>query len=113
MATTGPPMSVAGPMGRGPAAARAERVPPNTVTFASAIAACAQAGEWERALKLLDTCFATGTPRNTIVYSSAISACEKAGEWRPALDLIARMEGDGIAPDATALNAAMAAGRQR
>jgi pentatricopeptide repeat protein len=84
---------------------RREEIPPNTVTFASAIAACAHAGATDEAFELMELSFATDTPRNTIVYSAAISACDKAGKWERALELLKRMQDDGVEADSALLNA--------
>ena len=88
---------------------RREKVPPDTVTFSSAIAACGSAGEWQRALLLLPLMAAAGVSPNTITFSSCITACEKKGEWRPALEVLETMATLDLTPDLICCNAAIGA----
>ena len=56
------------------------RVEADTITYNAAISACEKAGQWVRALQLLDGMANSRTEANTITYNAAISACEKAGK---------------------------------
>jgi pentatricopeptide repeat protein len=47
-------------------------VRPNTIVYSSAIAACGSAGEWRRALQLLDEMVEVGIQPNTITYNAAL-----------------------------------------
>lgn len=66
---------------------------PDEVTFSTAVTACGRAGEWERALSLLDE-MATEreclTP-DVVAINAAIDACGRAGQCQQALDLLGRM----------------------
>ena len=57
------------------------RVEANTITHSAAISVCEKAGEWVRALQLLQSMANSLVEANTITYNAAISACEKAGDW--------------------------------
>ncbi|CAM9882463.1 unnamed protein product [Ectocarpus sp. 12 AP-2014] len=84
---------------------RAEGVAPDVFTFTTAITACGKAGQWERALDLLEEMGGggggddglrrrrTGVPIAPDVASinAAISACARAGQWESALGLLGRM----------------------
>lgn len=84
---------------------RAEGVAPDVFTFTTAITACGKAGQWERALVLLEEMGGggggddglrrrrTGVPIAPDVASinAAISACARAGQWESALGLLGRM----------------------
>ena len=56
------------------------RVEANTITYSAAISACEKAGDWVRALQLLQGMANSLVEANTISYNAAISACEKAGD---------------------------------
>jgi pentatricopeptide repeat domain-containing protein 1 len=57
-------------------------VPPNQYSYGGAIAACERAGEWVRAVQLVQEMEASGCALGVVSYSSAISACAKGGAWR-------------------------------
>ena len=61
------------------------RVEADTITYNAAISACEKAGDWVRALQLLQGMATSLVEANTISYNAAISACEKAGDWMRAL----------------------------
>lgn len=72
---------------------RAEGLTPDCFTFSTAITACGRAGQWERALSLLDE---MGTQREELCPSifainAAIAACARAAQWERALGLLYRM----------------------
>ena len=61
------------------------RVEATTITYSAAISACEKAGDWVRALQLLQGMATSLVEANAISYNAAISACEKAGDWVRAL----------------------------
>ena len=63
-------------------------IPPDVITYSSAIGACEAGGKWQRALDFLERCVSAGIQPNMITYSSAIGACEEGGKWQRALDLL-------------------------
>lgn len=69
-----------------------------------ALGTCQEAGEWSRALALLEE----GAP-DAASFALALGACVPHGQWRPALKILARMRRRGIAPGADAVAAAAAA----
>lgn len=91
---------------------RAEGVAPDAFTFTTAITACGKAGQWERALGLLEEMEGVWqTPEeggqhspvaiapNVAAINAAISACARAGQAERALGLLNRMaaqEGGGL-----------------
>lgn len=91
---------------------RAEGVAPDAFTFTTAITACGKAGQWERALGLLEEMEGAGQPQegggqqstvaiapNVAAINAAISACARAGRADSALGLLNRMvarEGEGF-----------------
>lgn len=83
---------------------RTEGVAPDAFTFTTAIAACGKAGQWERALALLEEMEAAGQPQegrvrqgtvaaapSVAAINAAISACARAGQAERALGLLDRM----------------------
>jgi len=84
-------------------------VKPNTIVFSAAISACASAGEWKPALKLLDEMKERSIARNSISYNAAIKSCWDSGAWEQALQLLQNMEEHGIERDRVTFNAAIRA----
>ena len=91
---------------------------PDVQTFSSAISACESAGEWQRALGILQTMMdasaeeAACSPKpNLYCFNAAISACEKGGAWVEAVDLYERMlnEGGSLKPNFVTLNSLIVA----
>lgn len=72
---------------------RSEGVNPDAFTFSIAIAACGRAGQWQRALLLLDEMGREKEPLapNVVAVNAAMAACARAGECDRALDLLRRM----------------------
>jgi pentatricopeptide repeat protein len=83
-------------------------------TFSSAISACEAAGQWQRALGVLQAMtdeMEDGTSLNLYCFNAAISACEKGGAWVEALELYERMidQGGSLAPNFITLNSLIVA----
>lgn len=84
---------------------------PEGQSYTSAISACEVTGQWQEALKLLQTLLdddETGQTNslNLYCFSAAISACSKGGAWVEALEVYERMKaygGDDLRPDAVTL----------
>jgi pentatricopeptide repeat protein len=78
---------------------REENLRPDVKTYSSAISACEAAGEWQRALGVLqmilddedDQIDSDSSSLNLYCFNAAISACEKGGAWIEALELYERM----------------------
>ncbi len=94
---------------------REEGVEPDEFTYTTAITACGKAGQWERALDLLDEMGGVQQPQqqrrqnggnrvgvgasDVAAINAAITACARAGQAEIALDLLDRMaarEGGGL-----------------
>ena len=60
---------------------------PDSRTFSAAIAACGNAGEWEKALGLFNLMVEIGVARDTVVYNTIIAALQNAGQFSQAKDL--------------------------
>jgi pentatricopeptide repeat domain-containing protein 1 len=75
----------------------------DTQTFSSAISACEAAGQWQRALGILQSMLDAdekgnedeSSVLNQYCFNAAISACEKAGAWVEALEIYERMKEQG------------------
>ena len=78
---------------------REENIKADVKTLSSAISACEAAGEWQRALGVLQMILddSAGDPSvlNLYCFNAAISACEKGGAWVEALELYERMLDNG------------------
>lgn len=92
------------------------RVDPQT--YSSVISACEAAGQWQRALGVLQTMMTTkGTEVddysrfNLYCFNAAISACEKGGAWVEALELFYRMmdKGGTVTPNFVTLSSILVA----
>jgi pentatricopeptide repeat protein len=82
---------------------REEGLIPDLATFSATISACEAAGEWQRALGVLQAMMdddndleGDGTLLNLYCFNAAISACEKGEAWVEALELYERMLDTGI-----------------
>lgn len=64
---------------------------PNEFVYGSAIGACAVAGQWREAMRLLGVIEARGLTLNTRCYNGALSACDRAHQPEAALKLLGRM----------------------
>lgn len=88
-------------------------VVPDVATYSATISACESAGEWQRALGVLqrmidDENDLDGEPSrlNLYCFNAAISACEKGHAWVEALELYERMLeiGDPVQPNVVTLS---------
>jgi len=96
-----------------------EGLSPDVQTHSSIISSCEAAGEWQRALWLLQTIIDNSAgdsndnkapSLNLYCWNAAISACEKGGAWVEALDLYERMlETESFKPDVITMNSLMEA----
>jgi pentatricopeptide repeat protein len=93
---------------------------PDVKIYSSVISACEAAGQWQRALGVLQslidddesemTTDDESTSLNLYCWNAAISACEKGGAWVEALDLYERMlESDSIVPNVVTMNSVLEA----
>ena len=74
-------------------------IPPNVVSYSSAISACEKKGKWQEALHLLQFMQSKAVHPNDITCNSAISACELAGKWQIALIILETMSCLKVEPD--------------
>jgi len=90
-----------------------EGLTPDAQTHSSVISSCESAGEWQRALSILQTIIDnskdTSSSLNMFCWNAALSACEKGGAWVEALDLYERMLGSPFKPDIVTINSIMEA----
>ena len=90
---------------------------PDIRTYSSAISACEAAGEWQRALGILQSLLDDGDDNdlpelslNLYCFNAAISACEKGGAWVEALDIYERiLEHESLQPNFVTLNSLIVA----
>jgi pentatricopeptide repeat domain-containing protein 1 len=90
---------------------------PDIQTFSSIISACEAAGQWQRALGVLQTMMdehdddGGESALNLYCFNAAISACEKGGAWVEALELYERMldRGGTLEPNFVTLNSLVVA----
>jgi pentatricopeptide repeat protein len=89
---------------------------PDIQTYSSVISACESAGQWQRALGVLQAMMETDSDDNDSTlnlycFNAAISACEKGGAWIEALELYERMidQGGSLTPTFVTLNSLVVA----
>ena len=88
---------------------------PDVATFSATISACEAAGEWQRALGVLQMMMDDHEKSNDLMniycFNAAISACEKGQAWVEALELYERMLdiGGPIFPNVVSLNSLLVA----
>ena len=70
---------------------------PDTPTLSSTISACEAAGQWQRALHILQSAMNENATvaLNVYCFNAAISACEKGGAWVEALEIYEKMKDQG------------------
>jgi len=95
-----------------------EGLTPDVQTHSSIISSCEAAGEWQRALWVLQTIIDSSANEsddmpsslNLYCWNAALSACEKGGAWVEALDLYERMlETESFKPNVVTMNSLMEA----
>jgi len=90
-----------------------EGLTPDVQTHSSIISSCEAAGEWQRALWVLQTIIdkSKDMPSSLNIYcwNAALSACEKGGAWVEALDLYERMLESPFKPNVVTINSMMEA----
>ncbi|KAL3925370.1 MAG: hypothetical protein SGILL_000456 [Bacillariaceae sp.] len=97
-----------------------EGLTPDVQTYSSVISACEAAGQWQRALGVLQSIIEKeenpcdteidSVSLNLYCWNAAISACEKGGAWVEALDLYERLlEEDSISPNFITMNSLLEA----
>ncbi len=74
---------------------------PNDYAFTTMISAYGKAGNYSKAIELLDQMQATGVEPSVVTYNAVISACARAGDGQRALDWLEQMEAASIKPNAT------------
>lgn len=67
-------------------------VQPDVFSFNTAIAACARAGDWRKALDLLAGMKVEGLTPDIFSYNAAIGACAKGGQWMIGLELLDKVQ---------------------
>lgn len=98
---------------------REEGLVPDVTAYSASISACESAGEWQRALGILQMMMdddssldeSDNSLLNRYCFNAAISACEKGNAWVEALELYERMMDTGgpILPNAVTLNSLLEA----
>jgi len=98
----------------------------NVVGFNAAIAACARAGDWQRAMKVLNQMegvdvlgdssignVTTFVPPDSVTYGTMLSACEKSEQWELVLQYAKiAMEEKNLQLDALAITSVLHACQQ-
>jgi pentatricopeptide repeat protein len=84
-------------------------VQPDTVTYASLIAAAAQAAAWEEAAAAHAEMVARGLPPTTVTYTTLVTAFGRAGKWEEALAVREAMRADGVPANAYTYSALVTA----
>jgi len=97
---------------------REEGILPDVATYSATISACESAGEWQRALGVLQTMLddendddSDQSVLNLYCFNAAISACEKGNAWVEALELYERMLeiGGSVQPNVVTLSSLLEA----
>ena len=97
---------------------REEGMTPDVATYSATISACEAAGEWQRALGVLQAMMDDEgnlgddeSLLNLFCFNAAISACEKGWAWVEALEVYERMLdlGGVISPNVVTLNSLLVA----
>jgi pentatricopeptide repeat protein len=87
--------------------ARAVGWNPKTVSYNSAIKACARCAHADNALLLLRAMELSGVVRNIITFNSVILACIRCGRMATALHILEQMEQHGVPPDVVTYSSLM------
>ena len=68
------------------------KLPPNVISFSSAISACEKSGQWQHALSLLRDMAQLRVAANPITYNAAIGSCARCGQWQHAELLLRELQ---------------------
>ncbi len=79
-------------------------VAPDVLTYSTAMAACGEAGKWEKVLELLAEMPSMGVSPNVVAYTAAVAACGRGGQPGRALGLLREMKSEGISPNVQCYN---------
>ena len=85
--------------------------PPNEFVYGATIGACASAGRWAEAMRLLEQMASRGLPPTTRCYNGALTACDRARQPDAAYSLLVAMRASGrpsSRPDAYSYSAVLA-----
>ena len=82
---------------------------PDSFTLSATISACANSGNWQLAVDLLECMDDWRIPANGICLTAAISACRASAQWQLACDLLQRVALHGFVFDELACTASMGA----
>jgi pentatricopeptide repeat protein len=88
-----------------------QKLPMSVVGYNAALSACAQAGQWEPAIKLLERMEETGLP-DAVTYGTVLSACERGEQWDLILKYAETMQEKGLSLDGISATAALHACQQ-
>ena len=81
-------------------------MPGNVQLLTTAISACEQGDQWEKAICLLQQ-FQRVTRVDIVAYNNAISACAKSGKWQISVCLLEQLADFGLKEDDVTFNAVM------
>ena len=81
----------------------------NVFHYNSCMSACAKAGQWQDALKLLGEAVDDGTVPTDVTYNTAISAISKSGQWEQCLKLLGLMSEAKVRPNQISYSTAISA----
>ena len=82
-----------------------ERIRPTTISYTSAISACARRPSYaERSPALLAQMRRDGLRPNAVTFGATAQAYATLGHWEAALQLLADMEAEGVAPNIVVLS---------
>lgn len=81
------------------------------ICYNTAVNACAQSGEWETALSLVEKMreAGDGVRPDAFTFNSVMFAMASVGEWERLLVVLGGMQAGGVAPDVVSFNTAMGA----
>ncbi|CAK9018568.1 unnamed protein product [Durusdinium trenchii] len=89
---------------------RLNEVAEASTAFFTAANACADAGEWQRALEVVNAMLSQGpSARSTETMNVAMSACEKATQWERTLELLQCLCEVALSPSQTSVNVVLSA----
>ncbi|CAE7834734.1 unnamed protein product [Symbiodinium sp. CCMP2592] len=82
---------------------------PSMVVWNSAVSACARAGQWQRAFRLLGDLEGMSLEADVVTYSSVIKACDMSSQWRLALTLLGSLRRQDIRANLVTFNTTITA----